>query len=169
VRPRRRRLRWWERAGERVVKSRPGAWFAIHVSNPIDRRLLRWTGGRVGVYLGQQVGLLETVGAKSGQPRTTPLLYLQDGERIVVTASSGGAARHPAWFHNVRANPDVHFSDRRGRRHAYRARVAEGAEREHLWEEVNDLYSGYETYQGRTGGRRIPVVVLEPLTSGTGS
>jgi deazaflavin-dependent oxidoreductase (nitroreductase family) len=164
VSARRRRLRWWERAGERVVQSRPGAWFAINVSNPLDRRLLRWTRGRVGMYLGQPVGLLETVGAKSGQPRTTPLLYLQDGERVVITASSGGAPRHPAWFHNLRANPDVRFSDRRGRRRAYRARVAEGAERERLWEEVNDLYAGYETYQGRTGGRRIPVVVLEPVS-----
>jgi deazaflavin-dependent oxidoreductase (nitroreductase family) len=154
---------------EQVVKSRPGAWFAINVANPIDRRLLRWTRGRVGMYLGQPVGLLETVGAKSGQPRSTPLLYLEDGERIVLVASSGGATKHPAWFHNVRANPDIHFCDRRGRRRAYRARVAEGPERKRLWQEVNDLYAGYETYQGRTAGRRIPVVVLEPVSSGSGS
>ena len=147
---------------EAVVKSRPGGWFAVNVANPVDRRLLRWTGGRVGLFIGQPVGLLETVGAKSGEPRSTPLLYLEQGDRIVLVASKAGAARHPAWYHNLRAQPEVSFSGRRGGRRPYRARLAEGPERYRLWARVNDLYAGYDTYQGRAGTRRIPVVVLEP-------
>src|SRR5919201_4186619 len=119
-------MSWWERGLEEIVRTRAGGWFAVTIANPIDRRLLRWTGGRVGLYLGQPVGLLETVGAKTGRPRTTPLLYLQDHERVVLVAASGGAARHPAWYHNLRADPEVRFSDRRGRRRPYRARLAEG-------------------------------------------
>ncbi len=159
---RRRRLRWWERPLEALVKTRVGGWLSVHVANPVDRRLLRLTGGRVGVFVGQPVGLLETVGAKSGAPRTTPLLYVRDGERVVLVASKAGSDRHPAWYHNLRANPDVHFTGRRDGRRAYRARVAEGAERDELWRRANDLYSGYDTYQDRAGERRIPVIVLEP-------
>ena len=159
----RRGLSWWERALEPLVTSRPGAWFMLNVANPLDRRLLRLTRGRVGVLMGQPVGLLETVGAKTGEARTTPLAYIEDADRVVLVASSGGAARHPAWFHNLSANPEVHFSDRRGARRRYRARLAEGPERERLWRAANDFYAGYDTYQGRTRGRRIPVVVLEPL------
>jgi deazaflavin-dependent oxidoreductase (nitroreductase family) len=159
---RQRNLNWWERQLESLARSKPGGWFAVNVASPIDRRLLRWTGGRVGLFLGQPVGLLETVGARSGQPRTTPLLYCEDSGRIVLIASKAGAERHPAWYHNLRANPEVGFSGRDGRRVRYRAREAEGVERDGLWAQANDLYAGYEDYQQRTGGRRIPVIVLEP-------
>jgi deazaflavin-dependent oxidoreductase (nitroreductase family) len=155
-------MSWWERAGERFARTRFGAWFAINVANPIDRRLLRLTRGRVGVFLGAPVGLLTTVGARSGRERATPLVYLDDGERVVLVASKGGAARHPAWYHNLSATPEVGFLRRGGHRARYRAREAEGAEREELWTRVNDLYAGYADYQTRTGGRRIPVIVLDP-------
>ena len=159
---RRRQLSWWERQLEAFVKTRAGGWIAVNIGNPIDRRLLPLSGGRVGLFLGQPVGLLETTGAKSGKRRETPLLYLDDGDRVVLVASKAGAARHPAWFHNLTANPSVGFLRRGGHRGRYLAREAEGAERDELWDRVNDLYSGYETYQGRAGDRRIPVVVLEP-------
>ena len=159
--PRSRQLKRWERVLENIARSRAGAWFAIHVANPVDRRLLRWTNGRIGLYLGQPVGVLEHVGAKSGSPRETPLLYLADGERIVLVASKGGAPRHPSWYHNVRANPEVNFRHA-GRSERYRAREAVGAERDQLWDRVNDLYAGYDDYQERAGCRRIPVIVLEP-------
>ena len=107
-------------------RTRGGGWFAIHVANPVDQRLLRWTNGRVGFFFGQPVGLLHTVGAKSGERRTTPLLYLADGDRIVLVASMAGAARNPAWFHNLVAHPEVEFMPRGGARTAYVARVAEG-------------------------------------------
>lgn len=73
-----------------------------------------------------------------------------------------GATRHPAWFHNLVARPEVEFMPRKGTRAAYVARVTEGPERERLWAAANDLYAGYDDYQGRAGGREIPVVVLDP-------
>ena len=155
-------MSWYERRMEAFAQTRLGAWLAINVANPIDRRLLPLTNGRVGLFLGQPVGLLETTGARSGQRRRTPLLYLDDGERVVLVASKGGNPRHPGWYHNLRANPRVEFLRRGGHRGTYVARDAAGEERERLWARVNELYAGYETYQGRTGGRRIPVVVLEP-------
>ena len=152
----------YERVMEAFVKTPVGGWLAVNVANPIDRRLLPMTNGKFGLFLGQPVGLLETIGARSGQKRQTPLLYLDDGERVVLVASKAGAAKHPAWFHNLRANPTVTFLRRGGNRGSYLAREAEGSERDELWARVNDLYAGYDTYQARTGGRRIPVVVLDP-------
>lgn len=158
----RRPLSSWERVLENFAKSKAGGWYFIHLAHPIDKRLLPWTKGRFSLSgFSVPVGLLKSTGAKSGKERRTPLTYLPDGERVVLTASKGGSPKHPSWYHNLRANPDVRFLAR-GAEKAYRARVAEGAEREKLWAGVNDLYAGYETYQGRTGGRRIPVVVLEP-------
>ena len=72
--------------------------------------LLKHSGGRVHITVGQQVGLLETIGARSGEPRTTPLLYLRDGDRVVLIASKGGAPHHPAWLHNLRAEQHVRFT-----------------------------------------------------------
>jgi deazaflavin-dependent oxidoreductase (nitroreductase family) len=158
----RRELSWWERRAEAFARTRPGGWFAINVANPIDRRLLRWTRGRLGLFVGQPVGLLETVGARSGQPRTTPLLYVEDDGRIVLIASKAGAERHPSWYHNLVAHPDVAFTGHDGRHGRFRAREAQGAERDALWALANDLYAGYEDYQQRAGGRRIPVIVLDP-------
>lgn len=154
---------WYERRVEAFAQTRAGAWIAINIATPIDRWLLPRTNGRVGTFLGAPIGLLETVGARSGQRRRTPLLYLDDGERVILVASRGGDARHPAWYHNLRANPRVGFLRRGGNRGSYDAREADGEERERLWARVNDLYSGYQTYQGRAGGRRIPVVVLDPV------
>jgi F420H(2)-dependent quinone reductase len=108
--------------------------------------------------------LLDHIGAKTGKVRTTPLSYLEDGDDLVIIASRGGNPRNPAWFHNLVANPDTTIqvgSDRR----AVHARVAEGPERERLWDEVVDMYSGYRDYQARTD-RQIPLVVLEPRGGG---
>jgi deazaflavin-dependent oxidoreductase (nitroreductase family) len=128
---------------------------AIHVA------LYRLTGGRIGgrVY-GAPVLLLTARGRKTGKARTTPLLYLQDGDRLVVVASKGGAPRHPAWFLNLAANPEVTVE--RGReRLAMRAREADDEERARYWPQVVAMYPGYEKYQQKTS-RRIPLVVLEP-------
>jgi deazaflavin-dependent oxidoreductase (nitroreductase family) len=151
----------WDRLLERAVSSRPGAWMFVNVNSRIDPWLLKRTNGRVSLALGQPVLLLTHTGARSGQPRETPLLFLGDGERIVLTASKGGAATHPAWYHNLRAHPDCDVLAPGGRSGRYAAREAKGAEREELWAKVNDLYGGYERYQGRTGGRSIPLMVLE--------
>jgi deazaflavin-dependent oxidoreductase (nitroreductase family) len=119
------------------------------------------TRGRLSTGLGQPIVLLHARGARSGIERTTPLLATKTGERILVVASKAGAIKHPAWYHNVRANPDVEVTVD-GRRQPVRARIAQGDERARLWDIACDNYSGYATYQRRAGSRQIPVVVLEP-------
>ena len=106
--------------------------------------------------------LLDHVGARSGKRRTTPLTYLDDGEDLVLVASKGGHPRNPAWYHNLRANPDTTVQVG-SRRRPVRARVANHAERTRLWPMVVELYGGYGGYQERTD-REIPLVILEPRT-----
>ena len=125
--------------------------------------LYRRTGGRLGARVPGGRGrmlLLDHVGAKSGILRTSPLLYVPDGENLVMVASKGGFPKHPAWFHNLRANPEtyVQVGDERRR---VRARVATADERERLWALAVAVWPGYEDYRRRTD-REIPLVVLEP-------
>jgi deazaflavin-dependent oxidoreductase (nitroreductase family) len=158
---RRRRLSRLERQLEGFARSRLGGWYFVNVAMRLDRHLLPLTGGRVSSAPGQQICLLETVGAKSGQVRKTPLVYVPDGDRVVLIGSKAGSPRHPAWVHNMRTNPRVKLLAPR-LTGEYVAREAEGEERQRLWAKAVDYYAGYETYQERTGGRRIPVIVLEP-------
>ena len=104
--------------------------------------------------------LLDHVGAKSGKHRTNPLAYVEDGEKIVIVASKGGAPRNPAWLHNLRAYPDTTVQVG-SRRLPVRARVATAAERSRLWPRVVAAYDGYANYQRRTE-RELPLVILEP-------
>ena len=157
----RRNLSAFERALERFAASKPGGWYFVNVANRIDPPLMKLTRGWVHSGVNQPVLLLRNTGAKSGKPRETPLLYMTDVERIVLIASNAGSDRHPAWYHNVLAQPDV-VVWARGRRGRSRAREAEGEERERLWRRALDRYAGYDVYQGRAGARRIPVMVLEP-------
>jgi deazaflavin-dependent oxidoreductase (nitroreductase family) len=122
------------------------------------------SNGRLSISIGQPVLLLTTRGAKSGDPRSAPLLYALDGDRIVLIASKAGNPRHPSWYHNLKAHPDVDVKAK-GRSGRYRAREADGEERARLWGIANDLYRGYDVYQERAGGRRIPVIVLERAES----
>jgi deazaflavin-dependent oxidoreductase (nitroreductase family) len=105
--------------------------------------------------------MLKVKGAKSGVERQTPLVYTRDGENVLLVASRGGDVKHPAWYHNVTANPDVSFSIDGGER-PYTARNATAAERPRLWDLVTRRYGGYAVYQQRAGDREIPIVVLEP-------
>ena len=159
---RRRQLSAIERHGENFARTRAGAWYYINVAMRIDRVLLPLSRGRASVSIGQQVGLLETVGAKSGERRRIPLLYLRDGNNVVLIASKGGNTKNPAWYWNLKATPQARFLAPGGLTGSYVAREAEGDERARLWNEAVDYYDGFRTYQGRTDGRRIPVVVLEP-------
>jgi deazaflavin-dependent oxidoreductase (nitroreductase family) len=158
---RRRKVSALHRQGERFVASKPGAWLFVNVSMRIDRVLVPLTRGRLSMGFGQQVGVLETIGAKSGERRRIPLLYIRDGERVVLIASKGGNVKHPGWYWNLKKNPRVTFLGPGGVSGEYLAREAEGEERDRLWNEAVDYYTGFATYQGRTDGRRIPVVVLE--------
>jgi len=102
--------------------------------------------------------LLDHVGARSGIERTTPLVYVEDGDDLVLVASKGGYPRNPAWFHNLRANPETTVQVGSERR-AVRAHVASQSERARLWPKAVGVYAGYAGYQERTE-REIPLVVL---------
>src|SRR2546425_12738197 len=124
--------------------------------------LYRLTGGRFGHRFpgAPPMLLLDHVGAKSGVKRTSALAYVRDGKNVVIVASKGGHPKHPAWYHNLRANPDTTIQVG-SRRIPVTARVATDAERERLWPEGVRAYSGYEGYQRRTD-RKIPPGILEP-------
>lgn len=135
------------------------AWKGI---TAINTWAYRRTGGRVGgTFDGAPTLLLHHVGRKSGQERVAPLLYLPDGDDLVIVASWGGSPQNPAWFHNVKAAPDTTVQVGHEVR-AVRARVAGPDERARLWPRLTDLYPGYDDYQARTGGREIPLVILSP-------
>jgi deazaflavin-dependent oxidoreductase (nitroreductase family) len=123
----------------------------------------RVTGGRVGHRFPgfPPFLLLDHVGAKSGVKRTSPLLYMPDGDNVFVVASKGGFPKHPAWFHNLKANPDTTVQIGSERRPVH-ARVATPEERERLWPIAVKTYRTYAEYQERSGGREIPIVILEP-------
>ncbi len=136
---------------------------------PVLRRLMgahTWiykaSGGHIGHRLpgAPPMLLLEHVGARSQTKRTSPLVYVKDGEDVVIVASKGGFPKHPAWFHNLKAHPDTEVQIGTERRKVH-ARVATAEERPRLWQMAVDTYSGYAEYKERTD-REIPLVILEP-------
>jgi F420H(2)-dependent quinone reductase len=141
-----------ERIGSVVVK-----WMSA-----ANTAVFRATGGRLGATFlrGAPVFLLITRGRKSGEPRTAPLLYLQEGSDYVIVASKGGMSHHPLWFKNLEANPDAEI-EIGTRRIKVRARTAGAEEKARLWPKLVQMYPDYADYQARTE-RDIPVVVLSP-------
>lgn len=124
-------------------------------------RAYRATGGRVGRnYKGAPVALVDHVGRKSGKHRTSPLIYLSDGDNVVIVASFGGAKRDPVWWPNLKANPRTTVQIGSERRDVV-ARQATAEEKQRLWPKLVAVYAPYEDYQRRTE-RDIPVVLLEP-------
>ncbi len=133
------------------------------LSSRVHTGLYRTSGGRVGAAVGRNrrpVALLTTTGRRSGQPRTTPVLYVSEGDGFVVAASNLGRDAHPAWLHNLRAEPRASVQVR-GRSVPVRARIATGAERERQWQRLLAIQPRFTTFQERTD-REIPVLVLEP-------
>lgn len=130
--------------------------------NTLHRSLFTLTQGRVGGRVaGMPVVVLVTTGRKSGRPRETMLTSpVQEGDSLVLVASYGGDPKHPAWFLNLQANPDVEVV-RGGSRQPMRARVATAEEKERLWPQVTAAYRGYAQYQTRTS-RDIPLAILSP-------
>ena len=112
----------------------------------------------MGSFDGNPVLLLHHVGRRSGEERVTPLLYMPDGDDLVIVASMGGTPKHPAWFFNLREGPDTEVEVGRERRQV-RARIATPGERERLWPRLVDAYPAFASYQARTE-REIPVVIL---------
>ena len=133
------------------------------LANSMHQTLLRLSGGRVGSSLMNMPVLeLTTIGAKSGEKRTSVLTTpLSDGDSLVVVASRGGDPQNPAWFYNLKANPDVEVALKGGKPQKMRARVATPEERARLWPKVVERYKGYADYQKRAT-REIPLVLLDP-------
>jgi proline iminopeptidase len=124
-------------------------------------RRYRETGGQVGHIWreGSTILLLTTSGRKTGEKRTAPLIYAQDGDRYVIVASKGGAPEHPGWYQNIEKTPEVELQVKDEVFRA-RARTAAGEERERLWRLANQVWPYYNDYAKKTQ-REIPVVVLE--------
>ncbi|MGZ5308770.1 MAG: nitroreductase family deazaflavin-dependent oxidoreductase [Solirubrobacterales bacterium] len=129
----------------------------------VHTAIYRATRGRVGAKMPRAKGrmlLLDQVGRKSGKKRTQPLLYVEDGEDLVIVASKGGSHKHPAWFLNLMANPETTVQVGSEKRSVI-AREANDKERKRLWPRVVEAWSDYESYQQRTE-RQIPLVILSP-------
>ncbi|MFL5675351.1 MAG: nitroreductase family deazaflavin-dependent oxidoreductase [Chloroflexota bacterium] len=123
---------------------------------------LRAHGGRAstGNWVGRQVLILTTIGAKTGEPRETPLAYTRDGNRIVIVASKGGAPAHPAWYHNVVAHPSVTVEVDGERFEATARVVSDEAERRRLYDGQAAVHPSFRDYEAKTD-RVIPVIVLQ--------
>ena len=153
-----------QRGLRRLGASGPGAWLFARVLHHIDRPVHRLTRGRhtfASLLAGIPVVMLTTTGARSGAARTVPVLGLPTEEGLVVIASNFGQARHPAWHHNLRADPDAIVTvDGVARR--VRAVEATGERRARIWREGLKVYPGWSQYERRTAHRGIAVYVLEP-------
>ncbi|HKW91286.1 MAG TPA: nitroreductase family deazaflavin-dependent oxidoreductase [Methylomirabilota bacterium] len=135
-------------------RSRPPGWQQEHA------RRYRESGGKDGhIWEGVTTLLLTTTGRRSGQPRTTPLIYGRDGDRYLVVASRGGAPQHPAWYENLVAKPEIEVQVMADRFEA-RARTASKAEKPALWAIMAKIWPAYDEYQARTS-REIPLVIIE--------
>lgn len=154
-----------QKALRRVAGSGPGSWLFARVLHRIDRPVYRLTRGRhtfASVLSGIPVVMLTTTGARSGQPRTVPVLGLPTPDGLAVIASNFGQHRQPAWYYNLRANPEGSVAvDGQSRR--FRAVEAEGDRRGRIWDEGLRVYPGWSQYERRVANRRIAVFVLDPV------
>jgi F420H(2)-dependent quinone reductase len=131
----------------------------LRIQSNIHRIVYQISGGRVGSYFGAPTLLLTTIGRKSGLPRTTPLFYLEDGQKWAVVASNAGSDQDPAWWLNLQSNPSAQVQIRE-KQFEVEAYIAQPEVKDRLWSKFVDLFSGYETHQSATE-RNMPVVILE--------
>ena len=156
----------FQRSLQPVMRANASGWILARMLHHLDRPVLRLSRGRYSVtsmLAGLPVVMVTTTGAKSGLPRSLPLVAIPDGENVILIASNFGQKHHPAWYHNSRAHPEVHLTYA-GRTVAYTARETTGDERERCWRRAADLYSGYPLYERRAAGRHIPVMLLVPCS-----
>lgn len=148
------------------MRTKQGRWMGINVAAKVDPWLLKTTGGHVRVGMMFPNVNLTTTGARSGAPRTTTLLYFTDGDDVILVASSFGRDKHPAWYHNLKANPEATLESAGGSGRYVAAEVQDEGERARLFGLVDQLYPGYADYRERAGavGRRIPIMRLSPAS-----
>ena len=146
----------------RIFALKPVSVILSHILQPVDEIALFLTRGKHTVAeLVLPVIELETIGARSGQPRIHPLGGFLDGDKYILIGSNFGGKHHPAWVHNLRAHPECVVHDHGGTK-KYRARETEGDERKRCFEFALQYYQGYEIYEKRAAPRVISVWVLEP-------
>lgn len=151
---------WFTRAYARFSATRLGRFLSANIVWKLDPYLLRATRGRIGMGFVLPTALLETRGAKSGVVRRNAVIYFHDGNRVTIIASFAGAPRHPGWFHNLRAHPDVTF----GGIPMHATVVEDEAERQRIWDLADRVFAPYATYRREAAGaqRTIPIVQLTP-------
>ena len=152
-----------QRAMRRFAASGPGSWLFARVMHHIDRPVYRLTGGQhtfASLASGLPVVMLTTTGARTAVQRTVPVLGLPTADGLAVIASNYGQLHHPAWYHNLRANPDGRVTVD-GMTRAFRAIEAEGEMRDRIWQEGLKVYPGWSQYERRAANRQIAVFVLE--------
>ncbi|MCG8347769.1 MAG: nitroreductase family deazaflavin-dependent oxidoreductase [Chloroflexales bacterium] len=153
------------RSMRKITASRAGIWLLSPRLHVIDRITLALSDGQAtltGLLGGVSIVTLTTVGARTGESRSTLLHAIPAGESILVVASNWGRPRHPAWYHNLKAHPEATVTYR-NRTETYLAQEVEGAERDDCWRRVTEIYPGYEAYQRRSPARKLPVIMLSPL------
>lgn len=159
---------WIQRNLLSFTSSLFGAKIASRVLHRFDKTILKLTKNRnslTSILSGIPVIVLTTTGAKSGLSRTVPLLGVVKGKDIFLIASNWGKAKHPAWYYNLKANPQAHISYK-GNEGNYIARDATEEEREFYWKDAVDMYAGYAKYKKRITTREIPMFILSPIESG---
>ena len=132
----------------------------ISLLGPEHVRKYQETDGEIGyIWNGVTALLFTTIGRKSGEPRTNPIIFTQVGDKQVIIASKGGSPTHPAWYLNIQENPEIDVQIK-GEKFRATTRTAVGEEREALWAAAVENWPNYDVYQSRTD-RKIPVVVIE--------
>ena len=131
----------------------------LHVA--LYRRTRGRLGGRLPGWREARIVLVDHVGAKSGAKRTSPVIYCVHDDAVAVVGSKAGQATNPAWFHNLKANPEATIQIGADVR-TVRARLATDEERDHLWPKLVATFPAYDIYQRNAKHRRLPVVILEP-------
>jgi deazaflavin-dependent oxidoreductase (nitroreductase family) len=151
---------FFSRAYAALSSTRLGRFISANVMWKVDPYLLRATRGRVGMGLVLPTALLETRGAKSGAVRRNAVIYFHDQDRVTIIASKAGADKHPAWFHNLQAHPDVVFGGVPMRATV----VSDEAECQRLWTLADRVFAPYATYrrEAARANRAIPIVQLVP-------
>jgi len=150
---------------ERALMSPPGYRFLLHVAPRIDKVLIPRTHGRLSSAGINTVGLVTTTGAKSGMPRTQPLVLIDDSDGLLAIGSNYGRAKHPAWSANLLADPEC-MIEFMGPPAKYRAELLTGDARASAWATATDFYAGYDRYRASCAPREIRLFRLRPMPSG---
>ena len=162
---------FWQKIVRQIASSKGGASLFSKILPPLDRWVFKLTKGNhtaASIATGLSIVTLTTIGAKSGLSRSSPLLCIRDGKMpayFAVIASNWGGQKNPAWYYNLKANPQATGSIQ-GQVQDYVAHEATGAEYKHFWQRAEETYLGFPQYKARAKERHIPIMVLRPVDLG---